>query len=489
MGTLSGRWTSACAVCLLVCSAGGADETTFYIVRHAEKTNDQHSNPPLSKFGRARAEQLRRLLDPIALSAIYATTTLRAQQTAAPTAEAQDLDISHYEIPLSNPASLRLWAANLVERHRGKNVLIVGHSNTVGKMAEAISGESVPRVGRYSDLLIVSVGEAGNEVRQTRYGWLDDRAVRLEGALNEAQDLSAVALVGGHLAVASDETHVVQVLTPDGSDSDAYRVSETIELPSDGKEIDIEGLAFRGGHLYILGSHAWTREAPNRDTYKKNQKRIAKVDDHPKREVLYRVAISPETGAADEDSVEKISLRGALENQEVLVPFQPRGDIPAVPAKENGIDLEGLASAGERLYVGFRGPVLARGFTPVLTLNFDQPDDAELVYVALDGQGIRSMTAVQDGFLIVAGAVGDAEGTFSLHYWDGKDCLPGERPGGEPPGRVITLTLVPTLPGANAEGITVMEDIGDDGWSVLVLYDGLDRGGPRILRVPKPVSD
>ena len=44
------------------------------------------------------------------------------------------------------------------------------------------------------------------------------------------------------------------------------------------------------------------------------------------------------------------------------------GSFLAIPGKDNGFDIEGLAVAGERLFIGLRGPVL-RGWAVILEVE------------------------------------------------------------------------------------------------------------------------
>ena len=46
----------------------------------------------------------------------------------------------------------------------------------------------------------------------------------------------------------------------------------------------------------------------------------------------------------------------------------------AIPGKDNGFDIEGLAVAGERLFMGLRGPVL-RGWAVMLEVELEEDND------------------------------------------------------------------------------------------------------------------
>ena len=128
--------------------------------------------------------------------------------------------------------------------------------------------------------------------------------------------------------------------------------------------------------------------------------------------------------------------------------------------------------------------MLRLGFVPILTFSFDDPTDVELRYVTLGGLGVRDMARVSDGFLVVAGPMGDIPHRYRLYHWDGRDCLPGtERD--TPQGRTTLLGSIPTVFGTKAEGVAVMEE-NEDGYELLVVYDGAQRGNPTRFRAAKP---
>lgn len=141
-----------------------APPTTFYIVRHAEKTGEE-GDVPLSAVGTRRAETLRDMLRSVPLAAVYATATQRCRNTAAPTAEAAGLEVEVYP-----PMPEAEWLAGLATEHAGKSVLIVGHSNTVPLMVERLGGGSY-EVGHdeYDSLFIVTVHEGTASVQRLRF--------------------------------------------------------------------------------------------------------------------------------------------------------------------------------------------------------------------------------------------------------------------------------------------------------------------------------
>ena len=97
----------------------------------------------------------------------------------------------------------------------------------------------------------------------------------------------------------------------------------------------------------------------------------------------------------------------------------------------------------EKLYLGFRGPVLRGNYVPVMVTQFQdiaQDSKYELRYVNLNGNGIRDLVAIDDGFLVLAGAVGDGITPYQIYFWDGQDVIPGTD---RTPGNMKLLKEVP----------------------------------------------
>ena len=112
------------------------EATTYYLIRHAEKdrSDPSNSNPELTLEGRQRSQRWSAVFKRIALDAVYSTNYLRTIQTASPTAEAHHIAIQFYD-----PRAL--YSEEFKASTTGQNVLIVGHSNTIPELANAILGE------------------------------------------------------------------------------------------------------------------------------------------------------------------------------------------------------------------------------------------------------------------------------------------------------------------------------------------------------------
>lgn len=133
--------------------------TTIIFVRHAEKDLSVADDPPLSEAGRERVDELTRQLvdaDVVAgVDAIYATPFRRTQQTAQPLADALDLPINTYDA-----SDTEAVLETILERHKGKIILVVGHSDTVPVLiANLGASKQVPPIdeNEYDNIYIISI--------------------------------------------------------------------------------------------------------------------------------------------------------------------------------------------------------------------------------------------------------------------------------------------------------------------------------------------
>lgn len=182
---MSLQWTGALGrlfLCLLAClgavslatlpSAASADPltpvvSTVFVVRHAQKADPQDNTPgaALSAQGKAAADQLAATLRSAGIQGVFATQTTRARDTARPTATLFGLEVTEYYAPAD-------LATLINEKWFGRPVLIVGHSNTVPALIEALGGDPIGELGsdEYDNLFILSIAQAkgGRTVTTTR---------------------------------------------------------------------------------------------------------------------------------------------------------------------------------------------------------------------------------------------------------------------------------------------------------------------------------
>lgn len=144
---------------------------TYYIVRHAEKaavSGDMNANNvPLSDAGKSRAEALKEVLKKEKIGHIFSTNTIRTKSTAEPLSKLLNIPIETY-----NPRPDSAFIAQL--RSLKKNVLIVGHSNTVDDIVNMLVKEQkVPKDledSEYNNLFIVKVKKKKVTFERRAYG-------------------------------------------------------------------------------------------------------------------------------------------------------------------------------------------------------------------------------------------------------------------------------------------------------------------------------
>lgn len=150
-------------------TSDGQDSTVVVLVRHAEKAPVEGNDPPLSEAGEVRARALAQTLAGMRFDAVIATERQRTQATARPLAQAQGL----------TPEIVGLGAAHVdsvvaaVRRHAGRTVLVVGHSNTVPRIAHALGGPQLRDFcePEYAHLFVMVLKDgAAPRLEQRTYG-------------------------------------------------------------------------------------------------------------------------------------------------------------------------------------------------------------------------------------------------------------------------------------------------------------------------------
>jgi broad specificity phosphatase PhoE len=134
--------------------------TTMIFVRHAERAGPSADDPGLTPAGQRRAAELARQLidaDVVAgVDAIYSTPFRRTKETAQPIAEALDLPVNIYNPSDDNEAVVD----KMVKDHKGKIILVVGHSNTLPTLIAALgASKKVPAIAEmeYDNIYIISI--------------------------------------------------------------------------------------------------------------------------------------------------------------------------------------------------------------------------------------------------------------------------------------------------------------------------------------------
>jgi hypothetical protein len=314
---------------------------------------------------------------------------------------------------------------------------------------------------------------------------------RVIGDITEGEDISGIACVrtGGQVrrcVIAVDEKVSAVLATIDGR---TIRQDGTLKLIEKvkGEELDAEGVAYdsKDNAFYVVGSHGRKRTC---------------CKDNPSSFNLIRVPIDPSTGRLDPDDGTGVAPEAWIAPRNILPAMQrspqlaKRADAclgTKAPKKKKkkgeqcefepaqGANIEGIAVLGDRVFVGFRGPV--HGGTAYL-LAFDRNSlfekeltgDTTIPIKLGPGKGVRDLAAVADGLLVLSGPEDDEPGQAGVHHFD---------------PRTQAVTLLGTLAGlpkkAKPEALLVLSEDAPE-YQVLVLSDGVPNGAPLEYKVRKP---
>ncbi len=326
--------------------------------------------------------------------------------------------------------------------------------------------------------------------------------------------LSVVVQIGNTLWVTNDESLSLERLTlvksgSDGTYSQAgdhqqFLLTDYLDmpLPPSSKsthidEADVEGLAYDGGYLWVVGSHSLKRQNPDlNDGPKKARKQLRQVSQDGNRYLLARIPVIDENGSPT--LVKKYSKNGTMRTaarlpgngksndlMKALKKDKHLGPFLNLPGKDNGFDIEGLAVMGKRVLLGLRGPVL-RGWAVIVEIELeDDPDESSTLQLArfgpkdrlyrkhflqLGGLGIRDLCTEGDDLLILAGPTLALDGPVVVYRWPG-----GTKPEGKmivPASALERVLDIPYGQGVDhAEGMSLFTSDGGKPQSLLVVYD------------------
>ncbi len=331
----------------------------------------------------------------------------------------------------------------------------------------------------------------------------------------ELRDGLSVALrMGKTLWLANDESVSIERLTLADKDSSGkssftsghrqFALHDFLDLPlpphgeseDDINEADIEGLACDDKYMWLVGSHSLRRKQPKPDDgARKAHKRLCSVGADGNRYLLARIPVVTENG---ETTLAKevghkgkrrtaALLRGDQHGNELtalLKEDEHFGPFLAIPGKDNGFDIEGIAVAGKHVLLGLRGPVL-RGWAAILEVALvedEQPGKLRLApvdgegrmvvkhFVDLHGLGIRDLCVQGKDLLILAGPTMDLDGPVYVYRWRG-----GAAPDKEtvmPHERLERVLSLPYGEGVDhPEGMTLFPGAKGAGDGLMVVYD------------------
>ncbi|KAI9129116.1 DUF3616 domain-containing protein [Acaryochloris sp. CCMEE 5410] len=258
------------------------------------------------------------------------------------------------------------------------------------------------------------------------------------------QELSAMTLsTDGSLWVASDEFLTLERLSPIEphvyGNHQQFEIANYIDLFNSEDEIDIEGMDYVEPYLWFTGSHSKKRGKTKGKKPEKDINNLAEVKTDLNRYLIARIPVfqgeplkscshptDPErtvSAAAVQTTETSNQLIEVLQGDPHLGPFIEMD----IPSKENGLDIEGLAVCGDKLFLGLRGPVL-RGWAIILEIEVQDDEPGVLTlkeigengekykkhFVNLNGLGIRELCLRGEHLIILAGPTMDLEGAMQV---------------------------------------------------------------------------
>ncbi|HEV7325744.1 MAG TPA: DUF3616 domain-containing protein [Bosea sp. (in: a-proteobacteria)] len=227
-------------------------------------------------------------------------------------------------------------------------------------------------------------------------------------------------------------------------------------------EFDGEGVAYADRSFYIVGSHGCSRHGG---------------EYRPSSFLLARIAPGNGEAGTPELSWRVADLLGAAGE---IAPYLGK----TLDADSNGLNIEGLAVVGDRLWLGLRAPSLegraflvggsvAELFKPGSEPATDKPQF--LAFRAGAQRGVRDLASLADGrLLVLVGPAQDQDVPYAILLLDPAD-----------PGSVRELGELRTRKNAKAEALTVLAE-GRDELRILVGYDGVKNGEFEEYRLKLP---
>lgn len=337
-------------------------------------------------------------------------------------------------------------------------------------------------------------------------------AIRLECGLSiddgkALKNFSAGSRVGDALFLAADERAAIDRLVETGRGAwgrqERFPLADLLDLADRDAEADIEGLAADGEWLWVLGSHARTRNKPEKAQGECiDLASLADLKDTRPRCLLARLPLATDErglrtpvkkdGRRKAGLVEQTKhgsrLAKALKRDPLIGPFT------AIPAKEGGLDIEGIAVCDERVALGLRGPVIA-SHAVLLELRVEAKASGRLHLkgdpvkrlLAMEGLGIRDLKRCGGDLVILAGPTTGLSGPCALYRWRGWADDPPRDPERVRLHRPERILELPFGRGEDhPEGLALWGGADGEPRQILVIYDSpskarLDRRKGSIL--------
>ena len=139
--------------------------STLILIRHAEKDTGDN-NPGLTEAGKLRAKKLMTLFPNATPDEMYATPYKRTFQTLQPWAGSLGITIKPY-----SAIKLPEFAAELL-KHKGKTIVVAGHSNTTPELANLLIGSDTYKTlddNEYNKVFVITVVKGKGKAKIIEY--------------------------------------------------------------------------------------------------------------------------------------------------------------------------------------------------------------------------------------------------------------------------------------------------------------------------------
>lgn len=253
-------------------------------------------------------------------------------------------------------------------------------------------------------------------------------------------------------------------LIKDSAPAAASGRQPAIGCPKQGdfEDFDGEGVAFADRTFYVVGSHGCSRRSG---------------EYRPSSFLLARIAASNGEAGTSELSWRVADLLGAAGE---VAPFVGK----ALDETSNGLNIEGLAVVGDRLWLGLRAPALGGraflvgGSVADLFKPGSEPAASKpqlLAFAAGAQRGVRDLAPLADGrLLVLVGPAQEQDVPYAILLLDTAD-----------PAAVRELGQLPRRKDAKAEALAVLaQERGE--LRVLIGYDSVKNGGFEEYRLKLP---
>lgn len=266
------------------------------------------------------------------------------------------------------------------------------------------------------------------------------------------------------------------------STSGLHAANVTPDLIASGDELDAEAAANDGVYTYVVGSHS----------VKRNSCKPNPASHHL---IRFKTEWTQDASGAQHAEVKELQvtdkLWGLLKAKPELSDFVGGclGDQQSPTAPAPGINIEGMAARGGRLYFGFRSPSV-NGAVPVYSVDADSlfgdgvlsPEIVKLEVSA--NLGIRDMTTGESAILLLVGPDDREPATSPKWYiaeWRDQSSAAIRRLAElDLDGLKFTSCFKELKP----EAITILDEA-PHRYKVVVLSDGVCDGGPLVFDLPR----